>query len=189
MKTIILTDEQHAFLKHITEQMEQQGNRATQYPLFYIYEKEDVKDDDNAMRWAYFPTNGDWEETEEYIVAEGDEEEVYALDIDRDIWVLQSVGGKEILPDTYETDIAGDDFIYRDGVHLHRMGLKEINKPVVNVGPFFTEKAAQAHIDANDYHYNKPFIYVNSAWRNPEMQTVMNILFKLAGKETPSWYA
>tara|TARA_R110002012_G_C11639193_1_gene610476 strand:+ start:1925 stop:2413 length:489 start_codon:yes stop_codon:yes gene_type:complete len=48
---------------------------------------------------------------------------------------------------------------------------------------FFTAKACQEHIDANDYHYNKPVNYLNSGWRNPEMELVQEFLCGLVGKK------
>ena len=50
---------------------------------------------------------------------------------------------------------------------------------------YLTEKAAQHHIDSNSYHYHEPFIYVVGAWRNPEIQTLMQLmsLFLPAGSD------
>jgi hypothetical protein len=44
---------------------------------------------------------------------------------------------------------------------------------------FFTREAAQTHIDQNYYHYTKPYIYVESFWRNPECQLIRKILANL----------
>lgn len=55
-------------------------------------------------------------------------------------------------------------------------------------GIFFTEKAAQEHIDSNRYHYKKPRIYGVATWRNPEMQAVQKHLIELSGEEVPSHY-
>lgn len=48
---------------------------------------------------------------------------------------------------------------------------------------FLTARACQKHIDANDYHYNKPVVYLNHAWRNPEMELVSKFLCELSKGE------
>ena len=48
---------------------------------------------------------------------------------------------------------------------------------------YFTEKAAQQHIAQNSYHYDEPFVYVESAWRNYEWQSLREIILSLAQKE------
>lgn len=58
----------------------------------------------------------------------------------------------------------------------------------LKAGVFFTEAAAQQHIDENHYHYTDPSIYVVSAWRNPEMQALMRQTINIEGKELPSYY-
>lgn len=40
------------------------------------------------------------------------------------------------------------------------------------VQPFFTEKGAESYIASNHHNLRKPFIYVHSAYRNPEWQEV-----------------
>jgi hypothetical protein len=46
---------------------------------------------------------------------------------------------------------------------------------------YFTEAAAQEHIDRNHYHYREPFVYVEGAWRNPERQNVRRIICAMFG--------
>lgn len=49
---------------------------------------------------------------------------------------------------------------------------------------FLTAKAAQAHLDANDYHYHKDAdVYLNHAWRNPEAELVSTFLLSLIDKK------
>ncbi len=59
---------------------------------------------------------------------------------------------------------------------------------VSQAGIFFTDVAAQLHIDQNSHHYSNPRVYGIAAWRNPEMVSVQQHLIKLAGKELPSHY-
>ena len=53
----------------------------------------------------------------------------------------------------------------------------------LRAGVFFTEKACQEHIDQNDYHYNKPRVFAVSAWRNYEMQEVMQHISALTTED------
>jgi hypothetical protein len=46
---------------------------------------------------------------------------------------------------------------------------------------FLTAKACQEHIDKNHYHYNDATVYLNHAWRNPEMELVSKFLCELTG--------
>lgn len=174
MKTITLTAEQELFINGLTESMETQSNRATQYPLFYVYEKEDIWVDGDASSDRIAFTNDEGSETNEEEDSDGN---VWKFDGD---W-----SGDWRCEDTGET-IDEDEAIERFG--LRRINLKEIDKPVVDAGPFLTEAAAQRHIDTNSHHYNKPYIYVNSCFRNYEMQGLLQLLFALAGKEVPSQY-
>ena len=49
---------------------------------------------------------------------------------------------------------------------------------------FLTAKAAQEHLDRNDYHYHKDAdVYLNHAWRNPEAELVSEFLCGLVGKK------
>lgn len=46
-------------------------------------------------------------------------------------------------------------------------------------GCFLTKRAAQKHIELNDYHYTNPRTYAMTAWRNPEFERFMNIFENL----------
>lgn len=163
------------FFKNLANEMEKQGNRATQYPLFYVYEKEEfwVDNDADSDRVAFYDPNN---------TELTDEKE----DEDGNIWKFDGNWNGE-----WKNEETGETLDYYDAEEkfgIRKLHLKTIDKPAVNVGPFFTEKEAKEHIRLNYYHYKEPFIYVNSAWRNPEMQEVMHKIFELAGKDIPSQY-
>ena len=49
---------------------------------------------------------------------------------------------------------------------------------------FLTAKAGEEHLISNNYHYHKNAdVYLNHAWRNPEMEMVSEFLCGLVGKE------
>lgn len=150
------------FAKQLALEMTKQDNRSTQFPLFYVYEKHPISVppmDDYDYEERYF--NGDTRGTTDDLCTD------CAVKYNND----------EDLPDINEFDCA-----------CSVLRIKEDDRPAIDTGPFFTEKMAQAHIDANSYHYNKPFIYVNSAWRNYEMQMFMTFIFNLADMEVPACY-
>lgn len=47
-------------------------------------------------------------------------------------------------------------------------------------GFFFTEGAAKQYIEENRHNLNNPYTYASSAWRNPEMQAVMQLILSHA---------
>jgi hypothetical protein len=137
--------------------MSKQSNRSTQFPLFYVYEKEEIWVDGDASSDKTVFVNEEGDDTTE----EQDENE--------NTWVLEE-GNWADKWKCKETGEEIDGYEAEEKFKLHRCSVKIVDKPVVNVGPFFTEEAARNHITSNNYHYNEPFIYVNSAWRNWEMQ-------------------
>jgi hypothetical protein len=52
------------------------------------------------------------------------------------------------------------------------------------VQPFLTEAGAESYIAANRHNLRKPFVYVHSAYRNPEWQEIRREALKAA--EVPS---
>lgn len=169
-----LTRDQEQFLGELTQRMTTQNNRATAYPLYYVYDKEEISVGDTVDSDRVVLRDEDWSEVEEFTDEEG---QVWKFDKEQ-MWTNQDTG-EEItsfeLQDNYARDLAIE-------------YLRKVSKPITNVGPFLTEQEAQAHIDANSYHYNEPYIFVHSCWRNSELQQVIRILFTLTGKEVPSWY-
>lgn len=170
-----LTRDQQHFLDMLTGKMRGQDNRATAFPLYYVYEKDEISvgQDSDCDRVAL--RNEDWREVDELTDNDGNVWKQVAPD--SEMWKNEELGELTAfeLQDSYAREYTID-------------YLRRVDKPIVNVGPFLTEEGAQAHINANHYHYNEPYIFVNSCWRNHELQEVLKILFTLTGKEIPSWY-
>lgn len=161
MQTVTFTDEQVEFLEQLTTEMQTQNIRMTQYPLFYVYQRE--------RRYFETGTYGYDYEERSFSADHGEPKE-------------------ELCSDCYNLYNANADLPEYTDCDCNVVYVKEEDVPAIDVGPFFSEKAAQNHIDKNYYHYYKPFIYVNSAWRNYELQEVLQLLFTLVGKEIPSQY-
>ncbi len=59
----------------------------------------------------------------------------------------------------------------------------------IRAGVFFTAEECERHLKKNAYHYHEEaHVYCVSAWRNPEMQAVMQHLIEGAGMKVPSHY-
>lgn len=41
---------------------------------------------------------------------------------------------------------------------------------------FLTKREAQEHIERNRHHYNKPYTYVQTAWRSPQYERLLGLL-------------
>jgi len=176
MKTLEVSDEQYDRLKKMAELMQTQDNRATRLPLYCIYQKKEVERANEGEHCAYFCTAYDWSE-----VAHDDDELIeWFKDKER---VMEETGCRE---EVYN-DIDGDNEDY--GAENIAIGLDltryyyDIEGVPVPGEIFFTEVAAQAHIDANGYHYTKPYIFVNSAWRNKELEVVMDVVAQITNPE------
>lgn len=164
-------------LQETSRLMRTQSNRHTQFPLFIIQEQQEVpKATGCGNLTKYFNSDTLSEMTvEQYNAIEEyqDNDEVDENDIEL-IKLLEDVG-YEALNDIDLTDwreVCYDlEWVYRD-----------------EAGVFFTEQACHEHIESNNYHYNKPRSYVISAWRNPEMVAVMQMILKLTGDDIPDYY-
>lgn len=175
MKTIQVTDEQYEFLQELTRKMETQSNRATAWPLFYVYQKNE--------RWV--PAAADYDIVKFYdnvscsTVSEHE-------DKDGNTWVqIDDKIGTWKCNETGETIDCGE---AEDRFDFRIVYIKLEDEPVLGCGPFFTEEAAKAHISSNHYHYHSPFTYADGAWRNYEMQNLMKLLFEVLGKKIPMPY-
>jgi hypothetical protein len=130
------------------------------------------------------------EHKKEWGIAEGYEDGYSLVDIDND---FEPVGDTLDKAKIYVADHC-DDQIYQDDIEkcetiddLYNL-IKENNIdgydlfyyrdtcPIVENTMFLTKKSCQKHIAQNSYHYEKPHTYAMTAWRNPEMDRLLDIL-------------
>lgn len=165
MKTIQLTDEQYAFLENMAKEMATQSNRMTEFPLFCVYEKKKIFKPEGCGEFrAWTDSCG---------------EPIYEEELNDCTPVFEYLGSHPEDKDMKPEDILTERLSFREVCY-------DIENFPVSGQVYFTEKAAQHHIDMNHYHYDKPFVYVVSAWRNPEMQMLMQ-LFSLLAPESKQW--
>lgn len=150
--------------KKIQERLNTQDNRMTADPIFIVYD------------WEEVPSLEDYTDDFKYRHYDGDDLGTTKQE------VIDFCKGEEWdLPNNIN-DMS--DWAFDDWVNDHPdMDKVYYIKKRRFVGVFFTEKAAQTHIDANHYHYKEPHIYVESLWRNPEMQAVRKALMDGRVKE------
>ncbi len=144
----------------ISQLMHEQNHRCTQYPLFAIQEDNEI--------WV-----GKYDDCGYDIQKRSD-------DIDEDELCencLELFNNSDDLPDECNScsDCCFEFFKIEKVFNL-------------KAGVFFTEKACLEHIEANKYHYNNPVCFCISAWRNEEMQTIMQDILKCTNKEIPNHY-
>lgn len=158
MKTIQITDEQYDFLMNLSKELKTQDNRITEHPIYRVYQKTTiVKADGFGDQIGYLDDEGHITSLED----------------------LQKSGEIEDYRREHPEDSDEDDeCILENRLKYQKLELNEEDIPVSGQ-VYFTENAAATHIVANHYHYNRPFTFVESAWRNFEWQTIREIILNL----------
>lgn len=159
MKTITITDEQHDFLRNLSKELKTQDNRSTANPVFCVHEKKIVFCPDDCGDTNWFDNEGN-------MVSDKDIKEII----------------QEYLEDNKDSSILDEEDILEE--LEYRKFSYNIENVKVSGQSYFTEKAAQRHIDQNHYHYKEAFVYAESAWRNYEFQKLREILLSLTNNES-----
>ena len=58
----------------------------------------------------------------------------------------------------------------------------EVERRLINGQVYFTEEECERHIKLNHYHYHKPHSYVVGAWRNIEMETLLDVVHSISNE-------
>lgn len=160
MKTIEVTDEQYDALVHMSNAMAVQDNAGTANPLFCVYQKEKVMVPEgygDGVHWH-----------------DGDGNFIDEEDIDDDETIKEYC---EEHPE--DKDLDAEDILKKLGYEKFYYKIEDVPAPDGQV--YFTHESAQEHIRRNHYHYHEPFVFVNSAWRNDEMQLLMDVVAAITG--------
>ena len=176
MKTIEVSNEMYDKLVELAKEMTTQDPRATRMPhMFQIRDWKKVYDwnlNGNHRIWVdrgYGIEISTFEELKEYLEnseTEFDEENLKSLWEEKDKY-------------SFETDL--DTWIEENCSDLEQCSY---SMEAVYTNHFLTAKAAEEHLRLNHYHYHKDAdVYLNHAWRNPEMDMVSTFLCNLVGKE------
>jgi hypothetical protein len=169
MKSIEVSDEMYAKLIELATEMTTQDPRSTRMP--HMFQIRDWKRD---YDWNL---NGD---TRCWIHSDGDFTVIETLEDFKEFLEYQGIEEPEDIEKLWE-----DHWNLQDWISEHCDNLQECSYSMepVYVNCFLTAKAAQEHLDRNNYHYHKDAdVYLNHAWRNPEAELVSEFLCNLVGK-------
>ena len=78
-----------------------------------------------------------------------------------------------------------EDFLCKHGNDMNITPYEIINRHIIphNHNVFLTEKACAHHMETNAHHFNKPYSYVDYAFRNPELEQLYEALFEITGEK------
>ncbi|HUS51159.1 MAG TPA: hypothetical protein VMZ91_13410 [Candidatus Paceibacterota bacterium] len=156
-------------IQEFKKELETQDNRATENPLYVIYEYQKLPTDSNySDEWEY-----------------ADEDDGYNSIGNTYEELINYV--KTNYPDFYEEiykkfdyaeqdDIIEDFILCSDKIPIKKFYYYEVKKFVTAC---FTEKSAKEFIEQNRHNLTKPFIYVETLNRNKEMIDIINYFRKL----------
>lgn len=148
------------FLINLANQMNAQDNRMTGYPIYCVMDKQEIASDQGDIeRWH----DGDWGEvnpkaTIKQLIKDG------------------KLPKKFPVKDEVEIKIALEDAGYTQRFYV------EI--PRFTGGVFLIQSEAEKFIKSSIYHYTKPYIYVFSGHRSPELTQVLRIISQMG--DTPN---
>ena len=154
MSTVQIPD----FLLDMSKRLHTQDNRMTADPLFCVFEKQQIVVPE-SMSYDYIC----WFSQDSY--CDADDETVNKL---------------EELREDLGSYCWHDDEIELDGELWRRCAIEEIDKFVAAA---LTEAGAQEHIEMNGHNLRRPFIYVTSLHRTPEMIKLREWLLSLTESE------
>jgi hypothetical protein len=168
MKTIEVSEEMYDKLIGLATEMTTQDPRGTKMPHMF-----QIRDWKKQYDWGL---NGN---THIWVGDYG--EEIETLDEFKEYLENNGID----IPENIE-DIWNDHWDMEDFLEEKNIVLKQCSYSLVPeyTNHFLTAKAAEEHLRLNDYHYHKDAdVYLNHAWRNPEMEMVSEFLCGLVVKE------
>jgi AAA+ ATPase superfamily predicted ATPase len=188
----LLTEDDVKFLKELAHELKTQDNRCTQKPIIFQiaqpYLRADIHPDyqEPAKREICL---GDYDF--EGFISEEDIEKIKGELLEQCEYRLFNKHSTRYIEDELKEEIVNEvnaiedyeDIInfleWHDEIEYHTRGLVE---DIKYEGVFLTNRAAQQHLEANHYHYDKegkPYTYcINGGWRNPELTKLLEIVEK-----------
>lgn len=173
---IEISQEDYEFLKELQHELNTQTTDGNAQPVFWGVREtfEDVTDGDYGGEPYITYDDGRWsvkeaiEEIEQAMTSE-----FYDIDDDaKEAWKEVDKRSAEDICD-FMKDTLGWDNVY--GVVYFRKS-KKVSE---NTGAFLTKRACQQYIDKYGYNHWDPHTYAMTAFRNPELERLLNILKNL----------
>jgi hypothetical protein len=172
MKRIEIDDEMYNSLIHLATEMSSQNPRGTRMPhIFQIRDWRRVYDDNlNGDVRVFIDSSDGWT-----VIETIDELRHYISSED----VIEPDNLDEMWECDYHWDL--DEWVEEN---LPKLSKSTYSMEPIYINAFLTAKAAQSHLDSNNYHYHpNADVYLHHAWRNPEAELVSKFLMGLIGKE------
>lgn len=169
----ILTKDDIKFLKELAIELKTQDRDCTAKPVYYqVMETKRITGIDPDYTDKLILLIGD--EYEEFTDEQLEEAKEFYIEywIDEDdtekIDEVMSASSLEELSEIIEEHNKTDCTLtgYEDETECHNA--------------FLTKKACELHIKQNHYHYKNPRVCVENAWRNPELERLLEIVEKFA---------
>jgi hypothetical protein len=173
MKSIEISEEMYSKLVELATEMTTQDPRITRMPHMF-----QIRDWERDYDWNL---NGDtrcWiDRADDYLVIETlDEFKEYLSD--------NGIDEPENIEELWEDHWDLQDWISDNCDNLEQCSY---SMRAVYKNCFLTAKAAEEHLESNDYHYHKNAdVYLHHAWRNPEAELVTEFLCSLISKNPHS---
>jgi hypothetical protein len=168
MKTIEVSEEMYDKLIGLATEMTTQDPRGTKMPHMF-----QIRDWKKQYDWGL---NGN---THIWVGDYG--EEIETLDEFKEYLENNGIDIPENIEDVWNEHWDMEDFLEEKNIVLKQCSYSLVPE---YTNHFLTAKAGEEHLRLNDYHYHKDAdVYLNHAWRNPEMEMVSEFLCGLVGKE------
>ena len=153
---INISEKTFAFIKSLAHELKTQDNRATANPRFYqIREMEKIVGFDL-----------DYTDEREWISSDGIDCFTFKEALEFEKYDKPTKTSKQI--------IKAEEYLKHIGYSEVGIGYKTTYKNC-----FLTEKAINSHIEQNYYHYKNPTTYLEYAFRNPELEKVINLILEI----------
>lgn len=160
----------------LASEIAQQDNLGTQHPIFVVYDWDEIIIDSNHgsgdMKFLYKPEEYSYEDCV-LMTAEEKEAQIQELIDEASLEYKEGEVPEEVLIRSQYEDLFEE-------VDVQRV------RRFINV--FLTREAAQQFIDQNRYHYNEPHIFVDSAWRNDQLKSLIQAVFEASGTTVPHFW-
>ena len=168
MKTIEVSEEMYDKLIGLATEMTTQDPRGTKMPHMF-----QIRDWKKQYDWGL---NGN---THIWVGDYG--EEIETLDEFKEYLENNGIDIPENIEDVWNEHWDMEDFLEEKNIVLKQCSYSLVPE---YTNHFLTAKAGEEHLRLNDYHYHKDAdVYLNHAWRNPEMEMVSKFLCGLVDKE------
>jgi len=168
MQNIQVTDEQMEILKRMSADMQTQDPRHIHLPLYCVSQEKKVFTLEGCGDELLFVDCVGTEITkDEFLAAWEDREQM-----------IEEYGMDPAEYDSMRADNLPHDMLFSricDILEWCEVEYK-IERVLVDGQVYFTEAGAQAHIDLNKHHYHNPQVYTVGAWRNPELEVLMDVV-------------